>query len=54
VLKPADIAAIQPLETDEKGTGRSRSPFENPSQGDNPNITLTRPQNIRLLTLVGE
>jgi hypothetical protein len=27
---------------------------EAPSQGDNPNIALTRPQNTRPLTLVGE
>jgi hypothetical protein len=27
--------------------------FENPGQGDNPNIALTRPQVISPLTLVG-
>ena len=29
-------------------------PFQTPSQGDNPNIALTRPQSTRPLTLVGE
>ncbi len=29
-------------------------PFSIPSQGDNPNVALTRPQDIRPLTLVGE
>ena len=37
-------------------TGRAdvrRRPFrQNPSQGDNPNIALTRPHNIEPLTLV--
>ena len=28
--------------------------FENPGQGDNPNIALTRPQAIGPLTLVGQ
>jgi hypothetical protein len=30
-----------------------RPSFENPGQGDNPNIALTRPQIISPLTLVG-
>lgn len=38
-----------------KGIGLAADPhFHNPSQGNNPNTTLTRPQHIRLLTLVGE
>jgi hypothetical protein len=28
--------------------------FENPGQGDNPNVALTRPQVIGSLTLVGQ
>ncbi|BDZ45874.1 hypothetical protein GCM10025866_17830 [Naasia aerilata] len=40
----------------EKDEGRSTrtGPHQDPSQGDNPNITLTRPQITRPLTLVGE
>ncbi len=37
-----------------KGRLNSRPFFKDPSQGDNPNIALTRPQNTRPLTLVGE
>ena len=38
----------------ETAPGEAEDRFENPGQGDNPNIALTRPQAIGPLTLVGQ
>ena len=48
-------SVLRKISAAEKQKGRNDVPAlrEDPSQGDNPNIALTRPQIISPLTLVG-
>jgi hypothetical protein len=48
------LTPLSPVKTQKWPEATLPTIFENPGQGDNPNIALTRPQAIGPLTLVGQ